>query len=49
MNSPTIPGQKAKGRKAPRVVAVEEMMGMATSPVAFLAAVTRSNPSSMKR
>jgi hypothetical protein len=29
MNSPTIPGQKSSGRKAARVVAVEEMMGIA--------------------
>ena len=29
MNSPTMPGQKSKGRKAAKVVAVEAMIGQA--------------------
>ena len=32
MNSPMMPGQIASGRKAASVVAVEAMMGQATSP-----------------
>ncbi len=32
MNSPMMPGQMAKGKKAANVVAVEAMMGQATSP-----------------
>ena len=32
MNSPMMPGQMARGRKAASVVAVEAMMGQATSP-----------------
>ncbi len=49
MNSPTSPGQKSSGAKAASVVAVAAMIGSATSPVAFLAAVFRSQPSSRKR
>ncbi len=49
MNSPIIPGQNRRGAKAARVVRVEAMTGMATSPVAFLDAVTRSHPSSRYR
>ena len=32
INSPMMPGQMAKGRNAANVVAVEAMMGQATSP-----------------
>ena len=49
MNSPTWPGQKRSGAKAASVVAVATMTGMATSPVAFFAAVRRSQPSSTYR
>ena len=38
MNSPTMPGQKASGANAARVVAVAAVTGIATSPVASLAA-----------
>jgi len=38
INSPMIPGQKAKGIKATKVVAVEAIIGHATSPTAYLAA-----------
>jgi len=37
-NSPTIPGQKSKGTKAAKVVAVEAIIGKATSPVPYFAA-----------
>ena len=40
INSPIIPGQKANGIKAANVVAVEEIMGQATSPTPSLAACT---------
>ena len=40
MNSPTMPGQNASGTNAARVVAVEAMMGVETSPVANRAAAT---------
>ena len=49
MNSPTSPGQKIRGANAASVVIVAAMMGIATSPVAFFAAVTRSKPSSRNR
>jgi hypothetical protein len=49
MNSPVIPGQKAIGAKAARVVAVAAITGMATSAVASLLAVFRSKPSSRNR
>ena len=49
MNSPTWPGQKRSGAKAASVVAVAAITGMATSPVAFFAAVRRSQPSSTYR
>ena len=49
MNSPTCPGQNRSGAKAARVVSVAAMTGMATSPVAFLAATRRSQPSSTYR
>ena len=42
MNSPKIPGQNAKGTKAARVVAVEAIIGIATSPAPSLAAVILS-------
>ena len=42
MNSPTSPGQNASGRNAARVVAVEAMIGVETSPVAKRAAATPS-------
>ena len=35
INSPIIPGHKASGTKAARVVAVEAMIGQATSPIPF--------------
>ena len=38
INSPIIPGQSASGTKAARVVAVEEIIGQATSPAPYLAA-----------
>ena len=49
INSPTIPGQNAMGANAPRVVAVDAMIGIATSAVAYFAECTRSNPFSRKR
>ena len=49
MNSPTIPGQNVNGRKAAKVVAVEAIIGMATSPVPSLAASISLQPSSRKR
>ena len=49
MNSPKRPGQKASGRKAANVVAVEAMIGKATSPAPSFAASMREYPSSMKR
>ena len=41
MNSPKRPGQKASGRKAANVVAVEAMIGKATSPAPSFAASMR--------
>ncbi len=49
MNSPMIPGQNVMGKNAASVVAVDAMMGTATSPVAYFAARTRSNRFSRKR
>ncbi len=40
INSPIIPGQNANGRKAANVVAVEAIIGMATSPTPYFAAST---------
>ena len=39
INCPIIPGQKAKGKKAAKVVAVEAIIGMATSPTPNFAAL----------
>ena len=41
MNSPNRPGQKASGKKAAKVVAVEAIIGKATSPAPSLAASIR--------
>ena len=49
MKSPIWPGQNSSGRNAASVVAVEEMTGIATSPVAFFTANFRSHPFSMNR
>ena len=49
INSPIIPGQSAKGIKAANVVAVEAIMGHATSPTPFLVASNRPIPLSIKR
>ena len=38
INSPIIPGHKAKGTNAASVVAVEAIMGQATSPTPFFVA-----------
>ena len=45
MNSPMISSQNAKGRKAARVVAVDVMIGQATSPTPSFAALTADLPS----
>ncbi|CAI8349269.1 MAG: Uncharacterised protein [Cryomorphaceae bacterium] len=42
MNSPKRPGQKASGKNAASVVAVDAMIGKATSPAPSFAAVKRS-------
>ncbi|CAI8386763.1 MAG: Uncharacterised protein [Flavobacteriales bacterium UBA4585] len=42
MNSPKSPGQNASGKNAASVVAVEAMIGKATSPAPSFAAVMRS-------
>ena len=42
MNSPKRPGQNAKGKNAAKVVAVEAIIGIATSPAPNFAAVIRS-------
>ena len=44
MNSPTIPGQNSRGANAANVVSVAAITGMATSPVAFRAAIFLSQP-----
>ena len=49
MNSPTCPGQNRSGANAANVVSVAAITGQATSPVAFLAAIRRSQPSSTYR
>ena len=49
MNSPTMPGQNVIGKNAANVVAVDAMIGQATSPVAIFAASFRSYPCSRKR
>ena len=49
MNSPMSPGQIANGKKAASVVAVDAMMGQATSPTPNFAAATADLPSSMRR
>ena len=46
MNSPMMPGHMPRGTKAATVVAVEMIMGMAISPIPFLAASVRDIPSS---
>lgn len=38
INSPIIPGQSAKGTKAAKVVAVDAIIGKATSPTPYFAA-----------
>ena len=47
INSPIIPGQKAREMNAAKVVAVELIIGKATSPTPFLAACNGGNPSSI--
>ena len=47
MNSPIIPGQRAKGTNAASVVAVEAIIGHATSPIPFLVASNASKPPSI--
>ena len=42
INSPKSPGQNASGKNAASVVAVEAMIGIATSPAPSFAAVMRS-------
>ena len=49
MNSPIKPGQMASGMNAASVVAVEAMMGQATSPTPSFAAAMADLPSSIKR
>jgi len=44
MNSPTTPPQKASGRNAERVVAVDVIIGHAISPIALLADSNTDNP-----
>ncbi len=44
INSPIIPGQKARGIKAARVVRVDAMIGNATSPAPYLAASFPEKP-----
>ena len=39
INSPMIPDQKANGKNAARVVAVEAIIGIAISPTAYLVAL----------
>ena len=41
INSPIILFQKSRGKKAARVVAVDDIIGIATSPVACLAASSK--------
>ena len=49
MNSLIKPGHKASGKNAANVVAVEAMIGHATSPTPYLAASYGLYPSSIKR
>ena len=49
MNSPINPGQRARGKKAARVVAVDEIMGMATSPDPSMDASLALYPRVLKR
>ena len=49
MNSPMMSFQKINGKKAARVVAVEAIIGIATSPTPSLEAVVISFPSCNKR
>ena len=49
MNSPMIPGQSAKGKNAARVVAVDAIIGKATSPTPSITELTGDFPSSMCR
>ena len=42
INSPTIPGHTASGKKAASVVAVLAIIGIATSPAPYLEARTPS-------
>ena len=49
MNSPIMPGQIARGRKAAKVVAVDAIMGRATSPTPNFAARMGGSPSSINR
>ena len=49
MNSPIIPGHNANGTKAAKVVAVEAIIGHATSPIPFFVASKESSPSSINR
>ena len=47
INSPIIPGQSANGTNAASVVAVEAIIGHATSPIPFLVASNAFKPSSI--
>ena len=47
MNSPKRPGQKARGKNAASVVAVDAIIGRATSPAPSLAASILEYPSSI--
>ena len=49
INSPIIPGQSAKGTKAAKVVAVDAIIGQATSPIPFFVASKAPKPSSINR
>ena len=49
INSPISPGQTISGEKAARVVAVEAIIGQATSPTPYLAASIAFMPSSISR
>ena len=49
INSPMIPGHNASGTKAATVVAVEEIIGQATSPTPSITAFFAEYPSSIKR
>ena len=49
INFPTIPSHKTSGKKAAKVVAVEAIIGKATSPTPCLVASSLGIPSSIKR